>query len=51
MSLTRSGYREFAMELVSLDHSLCPKHPPMEEEKRDDEVGDIIKSLFEESFE
>ena len=50
MSLTRSEYREFGLELVSLDHSRHPKRPPMVEEKRDDGVGDPIKSLLEESL-
>ena len=52
MSPTRLGYRESGLELVSLgqDHSLHPKQPPMVEEKRDDEEGDPIKSLLEESL-
>ena len=51
MSSTRFEYREFGLEIVSLDHSHCPKRPPMAEEKRDDEAGDPIKSLLEESLE
>ena len=51
MSPTRSEYREFGIELVSLDHSRHPKRPPMAEEKRDDGAGDSIKSLLEESLE
>ena len=51
MPSTRSGYRAFSIELVSLDQSRRPKRPPMEEEKRDDGVGDPIKSLLEESLE
>ena len=50
MSLTRSEYREFGLELVSLDHSRRPKRPPMAEEKRDDGAGDLIKSLLEEAL-
>ena len=51
MSPTRSEYREFGLELVSLDHSRRPKRPPMAEEKRDDGAGDPIKSLLEEALE
>ena len=51
MSPMRSEYREFGLELVSLDHSCCLKRPPMAEEKRDDGAGDPIKSLLEEALE
>ena len=50
MSPTRSGYREFGLELVSLYHSRRPKRPPMAEEKRDNGAGDPIKSLLKESL-
>ena len=52
MSLTRLGYRELGLELVSLreDHSHRPKWPPIAEEKRDDKVGDPIKLLLEEAL-
>jgi hypothetical protein len=52
MSLTRSGYRELGLELVSLgdDHSHQPKKPPMVEEKRDDGEGDPFKMFLEESL-
>jgi len=46
-----SEYREFGLELFSLDHSRRPKRPPMAEEKRDDGAGDPIKSLLEEALE
>ena len=51
MSPTRFEYREFGLELVSLDHSRRPKRPPMAEEKRDDRARDPIKSLLEEALE
>ena len=51
MSSTRSEYREFSLELFSLDHSHRPKRPPMAEDKRDDGAGDPIKSLLEEALE
>ena len=51
MSPTRSEYREFGLEIVSLDHSRCPKRPPMAEERRDDRIGDPIKLLLEKSLE
>jgi hypothetical protein len=45
MPLTRLGYRELGLNLASLEEnfSLQPKHTPIEEEKRDDIVGDPIK--------
>ena len=46
----RSKYREFGLELVSLDHYRRPKRPPMAEEKRDDGAGYPINSLFEEAL-
>jgi hypothetical protein len=38
MSSTRLGYRELGLELFSLEDNLSfhPKHPPMEEEKRNE---------------
>jgi hypothetical protein len=50
--LTRSGYRELGLELVSLEenHSRHPKWPPMEEEKRDVGVEDPIKMFLVESL-
>ena len=50
MSPTRSEYREFGLELFSLDHSRRPKRPPMAEEQRDDGSRDPIKSLLEEAL-
>ena len=50
MSPTRSGYREFGLELVSLDHSHHPKWPPMVEEKINDGAEDPIKSLLKEAL-
>jgi hypothetical protein len=46
----RSGYRDLGLKLVSLEdnHSRLPNQPPMVEEKRDDRVGDLFKTLFEE---
>ena len=51
MSPTRSEYREFGLEIVSLDHSRRPKQPPMVEEKRDGGAGDPIKLMLEEALE
>jgi len=51
MSPTRSTYRELGIELVSLEnHSLYLKHPPMEEEKRDDGETYPIKFFLKESL-
>jgi hypothetical protein len=52
MSSTKSGYREFSLELVSLEdnHSLHPKRPPMAEEKRDAREEYLIKLLLVESL-
>jgi hypothetical protein len=50
-SLTRLGYRELGLELVSLEgnSSYHPKRPPMAEEKRDDKAGYPFKTFLEES--
>jgi hypothetical protein len=52
MSPTRLGYRELDFNIFSLEenHSISPKKPPMEEEKRDNGVGYPIKFLLEESL-
>jgi hypothetical protein len=52
ISPTRSGYRELSLELVSLEdnHSLQPKWPPMEEEKRDGGEEYLIKLFLMESL-
>jgi hypothetical protein len=52
MSLTRSGYRELGLELVSLEenHSHQPKKPPMVEEKRDEGAEDPINLFLTESL-
>ena len=47
---TRFEYREFGLELVSLDHSRHPKKTPTVEEKREDGAGHPIKPLLEESL-
>jgi hypothetical protein len=48
----RSGYRELDLKLVWLEenYSLQPKQPPMTEEKRDEKVGDPLKTLLKESL-
>ena len=48
MSPTRFTYRDFGLELVSLDHSGRLKQTPMAGEKRDDGARYPIKSLLEE---
>jgi hypothetical protein len=52
MSLTRSGYRELGLELVSLEEkcSRQPKRPPMVEEKRDEGEKDLINLLLVEAL-
>ena len=50
MSPKRSEYREFGLELVSLDHYRHPKRAPMVEEKREDGAGDPIKLMLEEAL-
>jgi hypothetical protein len=52
MSLTRSGYKELGLELVSLEDNRArpPKQPPMAEENRVDGAGDPIKLLLEETL-
>jgi hypothetical protein len=50
--LTRSGYRELGLKIVSLEDILShpPKKPLMEEENLDDGEGDPFKMLLEESL-
>jgi hypothetical protein len=45
MSLTRSGYKELGLELVSLEDKIShmPKRPSMVGEKRYDGTGDPFK--------
>jgi hypothetical protein len=52
MSPTRSGYREFGLELVYLEEnrSCHPKRPPMEEKKRNEGEEDPIKLLLVEAL-
>ena len=50
MSTTRSRYREFGLELVSLDNSRHPERPLMVKEKGDNGAGDPIKLFLEESL-
>jgi hypothetical protein len=52
MSLTRLGYREMGLELISLgeDHSHQSKRPPRMKEKRVDRAGEPIKLLLEEAL-
>jgi hypothetical protein len=52
MSLTRLGYRELGLELISLgdDRSHWPKQHPMVEEKKDDKERDPFKMLLEEAL-
>ena len=52
MSLSRSGYRELGLEIVSLEgkSSRTPKRPLMEGEKKYDGTGDPFKLLIEESL-
>jgi hypothetical protein len=44
-------YKELGLELISLGeyHPFYPKWPPMEENKRDNRVGYLIKGFLEES--
>lgn len=45
MSPMMLGYKEFGIEMLEplQDHLHRPQWPPMEEEKKDDAVGDPIK--------
>ena len=52
MSLTRSGYKELGLELISLEEKISrtPKRPLMAGEKKDDGTGDPFKLLIEEAL-
>jgi hypothetical protein len=52
MSPTRSEYSNLGLELVSLEDncSLTPKKPPIAEEKKNDEVDDLISLLLEQAL-
>jgi hypothetical protein len=52
MSLTRSEYRNFGIELVSLEYNLShmPKKPSMEEENKNDGEDDPINMLLEQAL-
>jgi hypothetical protein len=52
MSPTRSGYREFGLELVSLEDNFSrqPKRHPMAKEKRDEGEKECIKLFLVESL-
>jgi hypothetical protein len=52
MSPTRSEYRNLGLELVSLEEncSRTPKKPSMAEEKKNDEVDDLISLLLEQAL-
>eukprot|EP00253_Pinus_taeda_P023471 PITA_23471 len=49
----RSGYKELGLELVKplQDQPRKSRRPPMEDEKKDEGVGDLIKILLEEALE
>jgi hypothetical protein len=53
MSLTRSGYRELGLELVSLEekYSRMPKKSPMAGENKGNEIGYPFKKNLEEALE
>ena len=53
MSPTRSGYKELGLELVEplKDQPHKSRWPPLEDEKKDEGVGDPIKILLEEVLE
>ena len=53
MSPMRSGYNELGLNLVEplQDQPRKPRWPPMEEEKKDEGVGDPFKILLEEALE
>jgi hypothetical protein len=52
MSPMRSEYSKLGLELVSLEenHSLTPKKPSMEEEKKNDGADDPINMLLEQAL-
>jgi hypothetical protein len=52
MSPTRSEYSNLGLELVSLEEnfSRTPKKPSMAEEKKNDEVDDLISLLLEQAL-
>ena len=52
MSPTRSEYRKFSLDLVSLEENLSrtPKKPSMEEEKKNDGEDDPISLLLEQAL-
>jgi hypothetical protein len=52
MSPMRSRYKEFGLELVSLEGKIShtPKRPLMVGEKKDDGTGDPFKKILEESL-
>jgi hypothetical protein len=52
MSLTRSGYKELGLKLVSLEEKISrtPKRPLMVGENKDDGTGDPFKMLLEEAL-
>lgn len=52
MSPTRLGYKELGLELVEplQDQPRKSQRPPMEDEKKDEGVGDHIKILLEEAL-
>ena len=53
MSPTRSGYKELGLELVKplQDQPQKSQRPPMEDENKDEGVGDPIKILLEAALE
>jgi hypothetical protein len=52
LSLTRSGYRDLGLKIVTLEdnHSLHPKKPLMGEENRNEVEEDPIKLFLMESL-
>ena len=52
MSLTRSGYKELGLKITEplKDNPHRTRRPHLEEEKKDEGVGDPIKLLLKESF-
>jgi hypothetical protein len=52
ISLTRSEYSKFGLELVSLEEniSLTPKKPSMAEENKNDKADDYINMLLEQAL-
>ena len=53
MSPTLSGYKALGLDLVEplQDQPRKPRRPPMEEEKKDEGVGDPIKIFLEKALE